>query len=227
MLGDGSLTPRRSFIIVATFEQRGGPQVSRALDPRFTSPPLAMRAIVAASSIGLSPAKSGEITKTGDAATSAAQSFASKSEAEAFLARALLAATAANPKYRSPGSDVDTRWLTKTVEFKDNESGGLVVSTDESVEDYRNGALSAQRTHEAAFAIDEVAISEETTDDLTETGDKARGVLFKCVGAPCIEAVWSGEKSTSAWTDVYVQDDTQRRQILRAFRAPQRTKAGP
>jgi hypothetical protein len=197
----------------------------RALDRRVN---LRRWAIGGVSSVALSLTTAAEITRADDATTfTAVDSFASKSKAQAFLARALPAATAANPKYRSPGGDVETRWLTKTVGFKHDASGGLVVSTDESVEDYRGGALIARRNHEAAFAIDEVAISEETTDDIAETGAKARGVLFKCVGAPCIEAVWSGEKSTSAWTDVYVQDEAQRRQILDAFRALQRKKARP
>jgi hypothetical protein len=153
--------------------------------------------------------------------------FESKSEAEAFLARALPAATAANPKYRSPGGDVETRWLMRTISFKDNEGGGLIVSTDEAVEDYRADKLSAQRTHTATFAIDDVVISEETTDDLAENGERARGVLFKCAGAPCIRAVWSGENSISDSTDVYLQDDTQRRRILDAFQALRRKPASP
>jgi hypothetical protein len=62
--------------------------------------------------------------------------------------------------------DVETPWLTETIGFKDDASGGGGVSTDESFEDYRDGALSARRTHEAAFAIDEVAISEGSTDDI-------------------------------------------------------------
>jgi hypothetical protein len=108
-----------------------------------------------------------EITRADDATTSpAVDSFASKSEAQASLARTLPAATAANAKYHSPGGDVETPWLTETIGFKDDASGGGGVSTDESFEDYRDGALSARRTHEAAFAIDEVAISEGSTDDI-------------------------------------------------------------
>ena len=51
--------------------------------------------------------------------------------------RALPAATAANPKYRSQGSDLERRWLTKEIEFHRGENGGLTVSTRESFEDYR------------------------------------------------------------------------------------------
>ncbi len=200
----------------------------RGSDRRFRAALWAAFVRAAPWPIASSPATPGEINMADNAAKpAAAGSFASKSEAEAFLARALPAATAANPKFRSPGSDIETRWLTKQISFKDNESGGIVVSTAESVEDYRADALSAQRTHAATFAIDNVAISEETADDLAENGEKARGVLFTCVGAPCIEAVWSGEKSTSASTDIYLQDETQRRQIVDAFRALQEKSASP
>ncbi|HKI15976.1 MAG TPA: hypothetical protein VKA12_13405 [Roseiarcus sp.] len=200
----------------------------RGSDRRFAGSLWAAFLIGAAWSISSSRATPGEINMADNAAKpAAAGSFASKSEAEAFLARVLPAATAANPKYRSPGSDIETRWLTKKISFRDREGGGVVVLTAESVEDYRAGALSAQRTHRATFAVDDVAISEETADDLAENGEKARGVLFTCVGAPCIEAVWGGERSTSASTDVYLQDETQRRQMVDAFRALQEKSASP
>jgi hypothetical protein len=144
--------------------------VSRALG-RLAAPLVAMGAI------GWALLALAQIVKADGAPIATVDSFTSKSEVGAFLAGALAAATAANPKYRSPGS---------------------VVSTDESVDDYHDGARTARRTHQAEFAIDEVAISEETADDLAETGDRARGVLFKCVAAPYIEAVWSGERSLSA-----------------------------
>src|ERR1700693_718709 len=65
----------------------------------------------------------------------AAQAFASKAEAEAFLSRAVAAAPAANPLYRSPGKDVATRWLTKSIAFRQSQRGGPIVSTDEDIED--------------------------------------------------------------------------------------------
>ena len=49
----------------------------------------------------------------------AVQAFASKADAEAFLSRAVPAATAANPKYRTPGKDVERRWLVKTIAFRE------------------------------------------------------------------------------------------------------------
>jgi hypothetical protein len=166
--------------------------------------------------------------KMADNATQSAKtgSFASAAEAEAFLTHALPAVTAANPKYRSPGSDVDRRWLIREIAFRQGENGGVIVSTHESIEDYRSGALTSEGTHEASFAIDDVKISDEVTDDIAENGEKARGVMFRCVGAPCIQAVWSGAKSVGAWTDVSIQDATQRKLVFAAFLALQR-KAGP
>jgi hypothetical protein len=154
----------------------------RQSDRRLRRPLVAAFAIGAAWSISSSRATAGEIDMADNAAKPAAAGpFASKSEA--FLDRALPAATAANPKYRSPSSDIETRWLTKKIRFRDREEGGVVVSTAEAIEDYRTHALSAQRTHAATFAVDDVAISEETADDLAENGEKARGVLFTCVVA--------------------------------------------
>ena len=117
-------------------------------------------------------------------AENSASTFASRAQAETFLSEALPAATAANPKYRTPGADYDRRWLIKTVTFSRAEDGGVVVSLDEDFEDYRNGAIASRDAHEARFAIDDVAISLETTDDATERGEKAKGVLFQCIGRP-------------------------------------------
>jgi hypothetical protein len=220
----------------------------RGLDPRRRAPLLVAFVIGAAFSLCSPLAVAAETTVADNGAKSTAGgSFESKAEAEAFLARALPAATAANPKYRSPGSDIETRWLTKIIRFKGNERRGVIVSTVESVEDYRGGALSAGQTHVATFRIDDVAITEETTDDLAENGEKAHGVLFKCVGAPCIEDqrsegfhLGSGqpplerplhpvvriETFTRDSTDIYLQDATQRWRIIEAFQALQQ-KSGP
>jgi hypothetical protein len=150
----------------------------------------------------------------------------SRAEAEAFLSRAIPAATTANPKYRSPGEDVLTQWLTKSVSFRDAEARSVIVSTRETNDQYRNGVLVKPGTHEATFAIDDVTMSLETSDqDVTESGEKAQGVLFRCIGAPCIEAVWDGRKSMSAWTDIYLQEPKSRAQIFPAFQALQRKPA--
>ena len=147
--------------------------------------------------------------------------FASQTDAEAFLSDALPAATAANPKYRTPGTDYDRRWLVKTITFPRAEGGGVIVSIDEDFEDYRDGALFSRGTHQARFTIDDVKISPETADDVSEKGEKALGVLFQCVGAPCVHSVWDGQQSVSARTDIYIQDSNQRERILSAFRALQ------
>lgn len=147
--------------------------------------------------------------------------FPSQRDAESFLSDALPAATSANPKYRTPGTDYERRWLTKAITFTSAKDGGVVVSTDEDFEDYRDGALFSRGTHQARFAIDDVKIAPETADDVSQNGEKAQGVLFQCAGAPCIEAVWDGEKSFSARTDIYIQDPNRRETILSAFRALQ------
>ena len=160
-------------------------------------------------------------------ADNSSPSFASKSEAEAFLQRALPAETAANPRYRSPKGDVETRWLTKSISFDLNNAGGVVVSTDEEFEEYRGGTLKSRGTHEAKFALDEVTISLETSPaDTTDAGEKALGVIFKCLGAPCIEATWNGKASMSASTDIYLQNAAAREQILAAFQALQNKPSG-
>jgi hypothetical protein len=184
--------------------------------------PLVAFGLFAISPVSVTTALASEV-KLADAV----QAFASKAEAEAFLSRAVPAATAANPEYRSPGKDVATRWLTKTIAFRQSQSGGPIVSTDEDIEEYRDGLLSSRGTHEATFAIDDVTASLETADqDRTESGEKAMGVIFRCVGAPCIEAVWDGQKSMSAWTDIYLQDAGSREQILAAFQALQKGASG-
>ena len=155
-------------------------------------------------------------------ARSAPEPFASRAEAEAFLARAIPAATAANPKYRSPGEDVLTQWLTKSIAFHEAPDGGVIVATDETNDQYRNGALVTPGTHRATFAIDDVTVSLETADDMTENGEKALGVLFRCAGQPCIDAVWSGQKSTGSWTDIYIQDPAVRERIFAAFQSLQK-----
>ena len=156
-----------------------------------------------------------------------AGSFQSRAEAEAYLKRAVPAATEANPKFRSPGSDVLRRWLTRSVAFHASDDGGVIVSTSETFEDFRDGSLSGRGTHEAEFAMDDVRVSPETTDDVTESGEKAQGVVFTCVGAPCIHAVWDGQKSVAASTDIYLQDAARRDEILAAFQALRRKGEAP
>ena len=87
------------------------------------------------------------------------------------------------PQVSYPGTDYDRRWLIKTVTFSRADTGGIIISLDEDFEDYRGGGLASRGTHQARFAIDDVTISPETTDDLSDEGEKALGVLFQCAGA--------------------------------------------
>ena len=180
----------------------------------FAAPSLLLFALAAEASPSASDATPLEVADT------AAPSFASEADAAAFLSEALPAATAANPKYRTPGADYDRRWLIKTVEFSRGERGAI-VTMDEAFEDYRGGALVSSGTHQAAFSVNDVTITPETAEDVADTGAKAQGVLFACVGEPCIQAVWDGQKSVSARTDVYVEDAQRRDHILAAFLALQ------
>jgi hypothetical protein len=183
----------------------------------------AMIAITLAASLAarLSTRSAAEASMEVQMADVSAVTFASRADAEAFLSNALPLATAANPKYHTPGADYDRRWLIKSITFPRTEEGGVVVSIGETFEDYRDGALASRGTHQARFALDDVAISPETADDESEKGGKAQGVLFQCVGAACIHAVWDGEPSLSARTDIYIQDPNQKDGILSAFRALQ------
>jgi hypothetical protein len=134
------------------------------------------------------------------------------------LARTLPLATAGNPKYYSKADKVETRWLTKSIVFSDGVPGhGIQVSTDEEYTEVRAG-VPTPGTHQAVFSLGDVSISMETSDtDFTEAGEPALGIIFKCVAPKCIQAKWSGQASSSDWTDIYLQDATLRARILAAF----------
>jgi hypothetical protein len=144
--------------------------------------------------------------------------FSSRNDAEAFLARALPLATAANPKYHSKTDKAETRWLMKSVQFSDSSPGlGVQVSTDEEFTEVRTGVATAG-THQAVFSLGDVNISIETSDtDFTAAGEPALGILFKCTAPKCIQAKWSGAASLADGTDIYLQDTTFRGRILAAF----------
>ncbi len=155
----------------------------------------------------------------------ASASFATPAEAEAYLTTALPAAIAANPKYRSKDTGVLTRWLVNAIAFGKAQNGDITVSMDESFDEYRGDAVT-RGTHQAEFIIDDATIASEVSAyDMTESGDEARGVMFRCKGGPCVAAVWNGKPSTSAWTDLYVHDAATRQRILDAFRALQKPVA--
>jgi hypothetical protein len=153
---------------------------------------------------------------------------ATRAETEAYLRTALPQITAANPKYRSrQDSSVLTRWLTKSIAFDAASNGGVIVSTDETYDEYRGDAAPRPNTHRAKFPIDDVTIAMESCEhDLTESGQEAKGVIFGCKGAPCIDAVWKGASSKGSWTDIYVEDAETRARVFAAFKALQNKPSG-
>ena len=163
-----------------------------------------------------------------NAASSVEAAFATQAEAEAFLAKALPEATEANPRYLAPGSDIETRWLTKAITFSPSADGGILVAMHEAVLDYRGQAVLREGSHDAAFAIDAIDValiagSGEIVDKL----DVAAGVLFKCRSAPCIETDRNGVKSMDAATDISVANSVALARIVAAFRALQRRAGLP
>lgn len=143
--------------------------------------------------------------------------FASKKEAEDFLKRYLPIATAGNPKYRDDKGAV-TQWLTKTIAFNADPSRGILVSTSEEIIEFENGAKGRVGSHEAAFSMQDVQVSErKDATDRTENGERALGIIFNCISGKCINAKWDGNPSSSAWTDIYLQDAALRAKILKAF----------
>jgi hypothetical protein len=163
-----------------------------------------------------------------NAASSAETAFATKAEAEAYLAKALPDVTEANPRYRAPGSDIETRWLTKTIKFSQSADGGVSVATHEAVIDYRGDAVVREGSHDAAFPIDaiDVALIAES-GEIVDKLEAAAGVLFKCRSAACIETDRNGVKSVDAAADISVADSVALARIASAFRALQRGSGLP
>lgn len=149
---------------------------------------------------------------------------ATKEDAEKFLADALRGATSANPKYRSGNGAVETQWLTKAVVFEtDKDLGGIRVSMSEDVVEYRSGVRGPPTTHETAFLLGDVEISERRdSGDVTESGERALGVIFNCHSGACIRSTYNGAPTSVEWTDVYIQDALSRGAILKAFEALKR-----
>ncbi|MGO9773735.1 MAG: hypothetical protein ACLPSW_30155 [Roseiarcus sp.] len=150
--------------------------------------------------------------------------FASTNDAQAFLARHLPIATAANPRYRSEVGGVETQWLITSFRFdRDAATNRVRVSLNEAVREYSGGALSAEGTHDAEFWLDDVRVSERLdSGDRTSAGDPAVGIVFNCKSAKGIQSVYMGAKSSKDWVDLYIQDDASRAAILEAFMALER-----
>jgi hypothetical protein len=87
------------------------------------------------------------------------------------------------------------------------------------VEACRGRALNSRGTHEATFAIDDVTISPKTAVGRYRKRRKGARRHFPLSQRTRIRADWSGQKTMSAWTDIYIHDATQRERILAAFQA--------
>ena len=152
-----------------------------------------------------------------------ASEFSTKEQAETFLIKTLPLATAGNPKYRGENG-VLTQWLTREVVFGPGAlSNGISVAMKEDILEFRDGRQTATGSHDVSFFIEDVRISELTDGtDLTENGDKAFGVIFRCDAGKCIHAKWNGVSTPSDWSDISIQDKTMRLKVLAAFQALKR-----
>lgn len=131
----------------------------------------------------------------------------------------MLAATTANASYKAANSDIATRWLTKAIMFRAAD-GGIVVSMNEAVLDYRGDALVREGTHDTEFAIDATGVALiDASGVIVDNLKSAEGVLFKCRGVPCIQTARDGQKSIEAATDISIDDLAERGRIYSAFRA--------
>jgi hypothetical protein len=156
-----------------------------------------------------------------------AAEFASKEEAEAFLAKTLPIATASNPKYRGDAGAL-TQWLTKELTFGPTKNpNGISVHMSEAVLNFRNGALVSTGSHEVQFQIEDVSVSVlKDSPDLTEAGEQGQGVIFHCATGKCVAHKWDGVESSSDWTDISIQDLALRDKILAAFMTLKRAAGG-
>ena len=151
-----------------------------------------------------------------------AEEFASRAEAQHYLAAELPRATAANPNYRTLSDGTVSQWLTQEIQFGDNAT----VRMRERYTQEKDGKT-APGTHEATFSLAEVEILDFTeAGDVTPEGAPARGVLFKCKAPGCVAAAWGSQPSKADKTDISIQDDATRAKILGAFRFL-KTNAGP
>jgi hypothetical protein len=144
--------------------------------------------------------------------------FATRAQAQDYLATALPRATAQNPKYTADNDGVVSRWLTDSVHFATGAAGAVHVTMRENYTQTSAGKTIPGR-HEAAFSLADVEIADfAATHDRTPEGSPALGLLFTCVNPGCIAAVWTGEPSRADKTDIYIQDKATRARILAAFR---------
>jgi len=150
--------------------------------------------------------------------------FASAEDAEAYLIETLPLAAAGNPKYRGEKEGTLTQWLTKTVKFRPSATPhGILITMDEEAVEFRDGVKTGVVTHDVEFAIEDVRVSELSDSAyLTESGEKALGIIFHCNSGKCIAARWNGAPSSADKTDISIQDPALRAKILKAFEALKR-----
>jgi hypothetical protein len=162
---------------------------------------------------GLEISMSNSVHPAADAAP-----LAPKEAAEKFLAEALPAATAANPKFRT-GEGVLSAWITRTVKFEDAKgSNDVIVSMSEDALEFRNGAQTATNSHDVAFSLGAVAITERRDlGTIAETGEPAMSVMFQCNAGKCIRAAYDGKPADVDMTDISIQDAAARAKVLAAF----------
>ena len=144
--------------------------------------------------------------------------FASRAEAEGYIAKALPKATADNPKYLTKSDGVVSRWLTQDIRFTAGPDGATRVVMRENYTQEKAGKTTPGR-HEAEFSLDEVEITEfAELGDVTPKGDASRGLMFTCKAPGCVAAKWDEHASRADRTDISVQDDAARAKLLAAFR---------
>ena len=148
------------------------------------------------------------------------QTFISRAAAESYIAHALPAATAANPKYKDPNGDLETQWLTQSVTFGKSREGGIQLHMRELVLKYRGDKVVSKGIHSADFPIDVTGVglisAAWTQVDLL---DAAVGILFKCPNDPCIGTHRDGKASIEQQTDITISDRAMLAKLYSAFRA--------
>jgi hypothetical protein len=146
--------------------------------------------------------------------------FASKADAEAYIARELPEATAANPKYRDPAGDTETRWLTKSVTFRSDPDGGIIVAMDEDILKYRGDKIIGQGTHSVEIPLETTGVGLISDAWVpVNTVEAAAGILFRCPKAPCLQSTHDGKPSIDPQTDITISDKDRLAKLYAAFRA--------
>jgi len=147
-----------------------------------------------------------------------AETFATRAQAMDYLARALPAATAANPKYLTKADGTVSQWLTESVAFATGADGAVTVTMRERFTQTQGGKTTEGK-HDAAFALSEVTVSEFTEPgDVTPAGDPALGILFTCAKPGCVAAHWGEAASRADKADISLQNPETRAKLLAAFR---------